>query len=807
MTRRILIPLLLSLAVSVHECRAETPVWKAFPVDSLAGRFGEFMEGYRYRKLGYLTLISDGADVYSITMGRNLHLGRPNLPREYHYSESFDWTAASRLWRWRSNRGEMDSLTVRESLLAPGFLYETSSKSFRWSWNENSKARGFILPLASGARFFGEGEPYEAARLGALSANWILMTFSGSGQPLDCPLLFVFEKAPTGMRIVTHEFCDIGFEEPAGKVVVMPLFGVRKFDPEISAGWRESVPADLVRACDEWAARSAHYPVGCRMEYSIDGDSLRVRESFEYVSFDGVSSPPPAPIAPFIRLAQLDGYPVGIRGKIVGSGYPTHYGPLDWVEGGRIDYCIPLCPYVDKTVMPVALRGVPGQKRLEERMASYLSAPDMVWPGDEDYRPDDLMDTMHNLRLLARAAWTLPERRRRDALQSLARPGLDRIGQTPFSRFLDPVAGRNYLRDSTVFAIRGPVSYDADWYNGFQLAGLWAWRYFGDRREGLALARGHWDLWTGLRDYMEIYHDWAVCASMSDPRGNLLDFDCMRNGWAGLLAYARLARELGEKELYERTMFLVSRMMLAHYAQWSLGGYLYDQAAAFSPDSGRGILAWPRGDILGVDCLDTYGPHQYMFPDDDSPYCLSANIPEHALFLADFGLTGRVRHLVCELVPRHHPDWHAFDPERFNDLYPVETDAWWQANAAAARYFYFLDPLLFSRSMNFHEPLDTLLGYRRLDWLSGQSVEAMITGSRPMLVAPVELEFRGNVWDESTRSLQFTLEGKGPARLEIRNCDRPLRIRPDVAVDYDPERRIARFILEPGKVGSVRAWF
>ena len=93
-----------------------------------------------------------------------------------------------------------------------------------------------------------------------------------------------------------------------------------------------------------------------------------------------------------------------------------------------------------------------------------------------------------------------------------------------------------------MFAVRGPVSYDADWYNGFELAGLWAWRYFGDRREGLALARKHWNLWTGLRDYYEIYHDWAVCNSLSDPRGNLLDFDCMRNCWAGLLAYARLAR-------------------------------------------------------------------------------------------------------------------------------------------------------------------------------------------------------------------------------------------------------------------------
>ncbi len=160
MPRWMVLCLLLIIFVPVDECRSGAIVWQALPVDSMAGRFGELQEGYRYRKLGYLTLISDGADVYSISMGRNLHLGRPNLPREYRYSESFNWTEARRSWRWSSDDGQADSLVVRESILAPGFLYETTSSQFRWSWEEKSKARGFILPLQGGARFFGEGEPY-----------------------------------------------------------------------------------------------------------------------------------------------------------------------------------------------------------------------------------------------------------------------------------------------------------------------------------------------------------------------------------------------------------------------------------------------------------------------------------------------------------------------------------------------------------------------------------------------------------------------------------------------------------------------
>jgi hypothetical protein len=777
--------------------------WKQLPTGHMAGRMGELDEGFRYRRLGYLTLIGDGADVYSISMGSNVSLGRPNLPAAYSYAESFNWVGARRVWSWNSDSGR-DSLVVRESIMAPGFLYESSSDTFRWCWEEKSKARGYILPLENGARYFSDGEPYNAVSHGPLADNWILMTYTGA---VDCPLLLVFEHKPASMRVTTHEFCDFGFDQPAGKVAVAPLYGVRKYDPELSGQWRKAVPDDVIRDCERLAARSFHYPVDCRMEYQFDGDSLRIRENFEFVSFSGAATASSAPVAPFLSLAGKNGYPVVFRGQISDEGYPTHYGPLEWADSPELEYCIPVCPYVDKTVMPVALSGVAGLDSVERRLGKYLEAPNLTWPGDEDYRPDDMMDTMHNLRLLAWSAWSLPDKERKIALHSLAFPGIEKIGNTAFRRFTDPVAGRGYLRDSTVFAIRGPVSYDSDWYNGFELAGLWSWRYFGDREQGLELAREHWDIFTGLRDYFEIYHDWAICTSTSDPRGNLVDYDCMRNGWAGLLAYARLARELGETEAYESTMFLVSRMMVAHFAQWPLGGYLWDQAATFAPDSGKGLLAWPREDIVAIDRLDSYGPHEILYPDDNNPYCLSANIPEHALFLDDFGLKGPLRHLVYDLVPRHHPDWYALDPGQFTGMYSDNPDAWWRANAVAGRYFYFLDPLLFSRAMNFNEPLDTLLSYRRLDWLSGQTIEAMLVGSRPYLVAPVTFEFEGNRWIENTSSMEFTLDGRGTAELEIRNCGRPHGTEPEADVDYDPQRRIARFAVQLDGRRKIRVRF
>jgi len=787
MSRILLVVFLAELFFFSPPAASEQDRWHPALVDRMAGRFGVFGELYRYRKLGYLSLITDGVDLYSITMGENLLLGRPVLPSSYSYEEKFNWAGAERSYSFTSADGEKGLLKIYESLLAPGFLYWTSEPVFRWSWEEQKTGQHFVLPLSSGPQCRGEGQRFIAARDGELAENWLLVSFSGSRYPFDCPLLLLFERKPVEIEVVTHEFLDIRFSGPAGKIILMPLYGVRKIGNEKTATWTERVPGDVVRACSLWRKRLEHYPVCCREEYRFSGSGeLEVRNSYEFVSFENAANEPLAPIPPFVRMAQKEGYPVSIGEPLVETAYPTHYGVLDYVRGSELTYRIPACDYVDKTLAPVRVKGVQGISRIEEALEAYLRRPLWTWPGDHDYDPDDVMDTLHNLRLLAWATWSLPERKRSTVLKELAEPGVDRVRDGLYFHFTDPVARAGYARDSTVFAQRGKTSYDSDWYNGFQLAGLWAYSYFGHRAKGLGLAREHWELWTALRNYMEIYHDWATCCSTTDPRGNLTDYDCMRNGWSGLLAYARLARDLGYQDQYRQTKFLASKTMIAHYVQWTLQKYLYDLASSFPPDRGKGFLQYDPDELTGVDRLETYALHEITRPDDSSPYNLGACIPEHSLFLADFGLNPRVAKLTYDNLGRYLPEWAGFDP--FVNTSPT---GWWSANAAAGRYFYFLDPHLFARAVNFNESLEKLLSYRKLDWLSGQAIEAMLVGSRPMLLVPTDAEFFGNEWDENSRTLTFTLQGKGTAKVEIRNCSEPKKVAPEAGVSYDEEKRMA----------------
>ncbi|HLA38680.1 MAG TPA: hypothetical protein VJ417_01715, partial [Candidatus Glassbacteria bacterium] len=608
-------------------------------------------------------------------------------------------------------------------------------------------------------------------------------------------------------EVVTHEFLDLKFDGPAGKIIVLPLLGIEKLEVEDALAWRtDGLPDSLAMAASRWRKLLARYPVQAREEYRFVADTsgpgwLEVKDSYDYVEF-GEGDEPVAPLPPFVRMAQKTGYPVEISGWLVETGYPTNYGWLDFMAGKELVYRIPACGYVDRVLAPVRLVHHPRGGEIDRQLAAYIRDPRWLWPGDHDYDRRDVMDTLHNLRLLAPAAWCLPDNLRRELLNGLAEPGVERVRDELYFRFTDPVALRSYARDSTIFAQRGKTSYDSDWYNGFQLAGLWAWRYFGDRERGLAMARDKWALWTGLRDYMEIYHDWVTACSVTDPRGNLLDYDCMRNGWSGLLAYARLARDLGHQEAYDQTKYLASKTLISFYVQWTLPEYFHEIYSRYEPERGKGLLAWPADQITGVNRLDSYGPHAFTLPDDTAPYNLSACIPEHALFLADYGLNPRIARLSYDNLERYHPGWAGFDPDSVS-----LSGSWSDANAAGGIYFYFLDPHLFTRAINFNEPLDKLLSYRKLEWLSGQALAAIVTGSRPMLIAPTTVEFRGNLWDEATRSLEFTLEGSGFSEVEIRNCPEPVKVEPETEVSYDNDRRIARLKLRLSGPTKTRIYF
>ncbi|MEA2062065.1 MAG: hypothetical protein U9P14_00080, partial [Gemmatimonadota bacterium] len=229
-------------------------------------------------------------------------------------------------------------------------------------------------------------------------------------------------------------------------------------------------------------------------------------------------------------------------------------------------------------------------------------------------------------------------------------------------------------------------------------------------------------------------------------------------------------------------------------------------ASSYSPDKNSSNLQYPLNDITGISHIDGYGNLGLEGPDDRSPYHLNANIAEHALLLSDFGLNDEVGHAV-NLLTSKGDDISSLNPE----TYKISSSSWAAANAAGGRYFYFIDPVLFARSVNLNEPLDQLLSYRPLKWLSGQAVEGMLVGSRPMLEIPADVIFMGNEWNEKDRSLEFSLKSKDQnavtSEVVIRNCDGIKKIGSDIAFQYDSETRKAFFSIELKGKETVKVFF
>ena len=100
-------------------------------------------------------------------------------------------------------------------------------------------------------------------------------------------------------------------------------------------------------------------------------------------------------------------------------------------------------------------------------------------------------------------AWALhsvPKEKREKALEQLTR-GLKGFCREAYLSFTTTHTGTRWVRDRTIFANRAVVDYDFEWYNGMNLAGLWAYDYFSEGSESTRFIKKHWALISDIFAY------------------------------------------------------------------------------------------------------------------------------------------------------------------------------------------------------------------------------------------------------------------------------------------------------------------
>ena len=736
-----------------------------------AGRLGAHAAGFEPAENGYLTYQVAGATFMLIRPSRNM-IGSLQLPPRHSVSEkTLSWTLRETHFRAAAQAGfpKVD-LRVLASVLSPAITFASDAdRLLRWRWQVGASPELMAMPRGDSLRLVDyspgwswHGRPVHAmhgqdGRRGDQDARatpaWLL-TFNPAGGA-NVPVLWIFpRRRPARIEVSTHEYMDFHFAGPFGRVLAMPLYGSAEIDrDELKRLAGGDGLRELAERCGFWANALAGLPDLVDDYFRIDerAGTVHVREVGRRL--DG-RRPTVSPVPPFLAAATHGRYPVRIDSPPLPAPKElcTHYGPYRVVRGGSIRYSMPLCPYLDTVLSPVRVLGDRRAAALTRRLRDYFDDPRYTYGGDGTYDPASLLDILHNLRVLAWAAWALPDDQRGPAHAAIVRD-LERLFDPGSYRYYrEPVTGRRFARDRDIFGYRGEVTYDFDWYSGMNLAGLWAGLHFG--AISLELIRRRWQLVSDIEAYFEIFQDWATLAPWTDARGELLNTDCARHGVQGMIGFARLARRFGTPRQREIARYIASRSMIFWAAEhellplYEVGGVPWHR---YGRKSGSRALGF--GGLRERDS----SPGAFT-ASSANPYTLSPLNPEHMLFLRDFGPVEMLQQYEAKWLDQELPGWDT-KPAK---VYFVNRPPGSIERNAGAYHFYMVDPHLLLRMLVLDWPARRAIG--KVRELSGQVIAAALVADAPKVFSPAGVEFRGTTWDARRHVLTIRAGARQGAR-------------------------------------------
>ncbi len=765
--------------------------------ETSVGRFGGYRD-FVFDEAGFLCWnASDREVTVDFEDGRNIGtqtLFRFCPPTPFRVGKSSNWVC--RTWRFRGPGGR-PLAEVYQSLLSPGMLFDLHAPAF--TWESILDCHAYRMAFPKGRRGIAVVEPrhychtlrhvFDPRR--ELSRPWIVQW---PNRERRVPLLFVFEKLPVSVESIIRGQ-RLNFRGPAGKIAVMPLFGIDKPRWSCRSEMTPGDPQELREKADLWARLLMAYPVDCREEFALDERRGRIliRNTITHLEFKGPHAAgklPAVPLPPVLTMARRAGYPVGLSGKPLGLDLPVRYGTFDAVPGRALTYTLPACRYCRETVAPVRVVNEAAGAKLTARLEKYLANPDMTFGGDDTYDADNIQDILHNLRILAWAGWSLPGKRRARLFARIAR-NLKGFDRSSYVAEKEPVSGQTYLWEKHLWW-GDLTNVDLEWYNGMQLAGLWAYVFYGnDPAAQLAKVRAKWDLVKGLFAYYDIWNDWATCATWTCVTGRSLWMDGLHYSWHGLLGTARLAKMAGDEPLRQRAEYHAAKMMMARYA------------ALFSGNYGREYLPQPPASGVGGKApaasqrfFSGYFERgrtgvQAQGAGDTGANTFGYHVPELLLFYWDHPAARRfVKDYEYKHFPAAVPGWtHRYfksasgqGPDKPHPNYPSHS------------HFYEMDMRLMARALMFRESLAKLMGY--IAELTGPVMENYLVGSHPVAVIPTDLRFLGNEYDAAakTLTLEFAADRRQAGRelsLRIWTRRRPKDIRGCRSWRFDPASEMA----------------
>jgi len=492
-------------------------------------------------------------------------------------------------------------MVVHESLLCPAIAIEVTGKGLRLFDEMNV----FGIGGPHGIGYVRGGRPES----GVLSKSrivtpkmgipWLLVWFGGrkGWEDVDVPWLVTFQNRPDVVRW-NGRYIDVSFPEgDCGFITMCPLYGVEKLID--TQEWQQRMPSAAARKCSSLVPYLHAMPVECDESFALDTETgcVKIKHRFTFLNIQDAWETRLvrfSPMPPVVSLAMRSGYPVKTNYETRSMRYDTVFGPLyAAIDTDIIEWEIPApLALVNRPPAPAEAAN-PGA----QPASSVLPAEELrkrgLGRGEAAYLPFEGIETR----------WGTMDEAAKTKFAAAVTALFEDLGVFDTSRLRlvsDPLSGKRGYVDSWLsdsYGSRPKQTYNAARF----LKAAWA---YGEYCKKADAVKSHWDSILVHFDLLCTASDWALNSPLASldagmpRRGSAVDLDLCTTlaVYEGLLATARMAKQVGDMETFELAVCMAAKTQALIYFF-----HKYERYAA-------GFLPWKAVDGSSPDPAHSYPP-------------------------------------------------------------------------------------------------------------------------------------------------------------------------------------------------------
>jgi hypothetical protein len=559
-----------------------------------------------------------------------------------------------------------------------------------------------------GVKISGRGQ------VGELAESWLLLWFSGSAAfrnlrytdfakqqldhyrlkngpvAFDVPFLICLQNRPTSVSLGAAGL-EMTFAGDSGVVQAMPLMGVHRPSPDLTATWTKGLPADVLARCRAWNARLKFYPAQAVERYEVDASAgtMSLIHDYRFVELPDAwktQGEPAAPIPPAIALAAAHGMKMNFSAKPVDTGCPTQWGP-GWVVPGQRSVSIAV-PFLMELISKLPVPSVnPASDadllaKIDESSRQQADQSGMGW-----WAAAGCATAQGNKAALlpycSKETATIVKAATMRLMNNNVFSGVNTV-----DRLVDEQRGRTYLVDYVNQHQRYADDNEAP--SSQILRGSFNYAFYtGD----WTTIGNHWTMLQQAAVASYIKNNWTIQGRFNSGG------DTFHDVIAGTAAMARMAGALGKEEDFGLFCYLFARHMICYHGfEHSLKLHALENQPWFIPIQDTDVVVWDiyapfGGKFSPLNADGYYGKnsgfyeHYFRIDRDIFPRFYRTVLPKHTQ--AWFG--EKAVNMVADPDPNEAEKWRflfdmrayllAYDYDRLKQWYDAKDN--WQAGKTA----------------------------------------------------------------------------------------------------------------------------